>query len=517
MDKVIKFKGIRLVVELIVYVLPLIANAADLIEGVDYNYGNGRGAPIAESVAKYAHKDTALDHFTRRKVKAIQLHSDYFEDLPNDLEKILKADYDVLSMDPIYASGSGEKVKFLTQSGLEKCQVFLINEKFYHYNNSGALILYSSGNAVLDGVTGDIIIMDLQGNIFIHPKEFGYIHHSSFFSQKPVAFAAMVRIKKGEIVHSNLTKDNLNRVTLFPTRVKGSDCMDGLFYYSGHYDPSTGSDQVKNRIKQDALDNFKKELTTKHFRSFNSVFGDGFVSIPGGTYEIGSPPDEKWHEKNERLHSVKLSPFSIKETVVTQEEYARLTGRNPSYYKEAIYDHCPGSLKKIVVKGVKIWVCPEHPVEMVSWDDANAFAQLMSKHDSKYNYSLPTEAQLEVAFRGGTKTAYPTGRDDDHGLRDYIWYHGTRPTKSSPVKSKLANAYGIYRSDTEWAKDYYDGGYAGSTGLDPQGPTSGDCRVVRGGSWGMDARFFRSADRSPHSPHERYKDLEFRLVRTQKS
>ena len=50
--------------------------------------------------------------------------------------KMLKADYDDLTMDPKYASGDGEKIKFLTRSGLEKCQVFLINGKFYHYDDS---------------------------------------------------------------------------------------------------------------------------------------------------------------------------------------------------------------------------------------------------------------------------------------------------------------------------------------------------------------------------------------------
>src|SRR5438067_10517638 len=106
MNTGLKFKGIRLVVGLMIYLFPLIVNAANLIEGVDYNYGNGQGAPIAEVVACYAHKDAALHYFTQRRVEAIEkLHSDLDEDLPIDLEKILKANYDDLSMDPRYASG----------------------------------------------------------------------------------------------------------------------------------------------------------------------------------------------------------------------------------------------------------------------------------------------------------------------------------------------------------------------------------------------------------------------------
>jgi hypothetical protein len=264
-----KFKDVQLVVGLMFHLFPLISNAANLIPDVDYHHGNGKGASFTEgNVAYYWHTGAALDHFTKRRVIAIQQHySDLGGDkvnLPTDLEKMLKANYDVLPMNPVYSSGSGEPRKFFTRSGLERCQVFLINGKFYHYDSAN-LVLYNSGNAVLDGITGDIIVMDRQGNIFIYPKEMGEIHHSSFFSQKPVAFGAMVRIKDGELIGSDFRKDKLGNVTLIPKRVSGYDWPDGLFYYSGHYDPWQGSGQDQERIKQEALENFKKELTTVHF------------------------------------------------------------------------------------------------------------------------------------------------------------------------------------------------------------------------------------------------------------
>ena len=137
-------------------------------------------------------------------------------------------------------------------------------------------------------------------------------------------------------------------------------------------------------------------------------------------------------------------------------------------------------------------------MEKVSWDDAKKFAELLNKHDSKYKYSLPTEAQLEVAFRGGTNTAYVTGRDDEKGLGDYVWYDANSGNQTHPVKSiKFANKFGIYRSSVwEWAQDWYDKDYAGSTGLDPQGPTSGSYRVIRGGGWCNGASYCRSAFRA---------------------
>jgi formylglycine-generating enzyme required for sulfatase activity len=372
----------------------------------------------------------------------------------------------------------------------------------------------NSGNVVLDGVTGDIIVMDQQGNIFIHPKEMGYIHHSSFFSQKPIAFGAMVRIKDGELMRSDSTKDKLEKVTLFPDRIRGFDCPDGLFYYSGHYDPWDGSSQERERIKQNALNNFKKELTAIHspLAEMVKLLNSGFVSIPGGTYEIGSPETDPNHRENEKLHKIELSPFSIMEAAVTQESYARLMGYNPCY---KVQNDCHQSFKEIIVKGVKIPVCADHPVETVSWVDAKKFAELLSKQDGKYTYNLPTEAQLEVAFRGGTKTAYVSGRDDETGLGDYVWYSANSGSQTHPVKSKLANKFGIYRSGVwEWAQDLYNDDYAGSTGLDPQGPTSSFIgRVFRGGGYNTDAQSCRSAVRGGLNEGHGLYGLGFRLVR----
>jgi formylglycine-generating enzyme required for sulfatase activity len=242
--------------------------------------------------------------------------------------------------------------------------------------------------------------------------------------------------------------------------------------------------------------------------------GGQFVSIPGGTYEIGSPPQEASRGSNEKLHSIELSEFSIMDAAVTQESYAKVMGTNPSHFQEQKY--CPQSYKEIDVKGQKIPVCADHPVEMVSWDDAKKFAELLSKQNGKYKYSLPTEAQLEVAFRGGTKTAYVSGRDDETGLGDYVWYSANSGSQTHPVRSiKFANKYDVYRSSVwEWAQDWYDENYAGSTGLDPQGPTSGSHRVFRGGGWGNVASGCRSAFRYVGSSDARRGDLGFRLVRT---
>src|SRR5579871_6585731 len=101
--------------------------------------------------------------------------------------------------------------------------------------------------------------------------------------------------------------------------------------------------------------------TAKHYYE-NLRQISGFVRIPGGQYEIGSPETELNHRDNEKLHRVTLSPFSIMEATVTQEDYEKVTGTNPSY------DQKTGN----------------YPVENVTWIDAEAFAKKKSQNDPNY-------------------------------------------------------------------------------------------------------------------------------------
>jgi formylglycine-generating enzyme required for sulfatase activity len=102
------------------------------------------------------------------------------------------------------------------------------------------------------------------------------------------------------------------------------------------------------------------------------------------------------------------------------------------------------------------------------------------------------------------------------GLDPYLWHSANSNHQTQPVKSKLANAFGIYRSVSEWAADYYDKTYAGSTGLDPQGPPSGWARIIRGDDYGRNACYCRSAYRNFREPEALHWYLGFRLVRALK-
>ena len=159
-----------------------------------------------------------------------------------------------------------------------------------------------------------------------------------------------------------------------------------------------------------------------------------------------------------------------------------------------------------------------HPVSGVSWNDAVAFCEWLSKKEGR-TYRLPTEAEWEYACRAGTTTAYCYG-DDQEGVVEYgnvedatAWEKlgGGLTIESSdgfaftsPVGSFRPNAFGLYDMHgnvSEWCADIFDDEYyAESPKVDPTGPTSGQRRVRRGGSFYLDVPHWRSAARTGDWP-----------------
>ena len=136
----------------------------------------------------------------------------------------------------------------------------------------------------------------------------------------------------------------------------------------------------------------------------------------------------------------------------------------------------------------------DYPVVNVTWYGANEYAKWIGG-------SLPTEAQWEYACRAGSTTAYSFG-DDSDSLGDYAWYSGNGSSKTHPVGQKKSNAWGLYDMHGnvwEWCADWYDS-YSTTAVTDPTGPTGGSYRVLRGGSWGSDASYCRSAFRDYADP-----------------
>ncbi len=214
---------------------------------------------------------------------------------------------------------------------------------------------------------------------------------------------------------------------------------------------------------------------------------------------MGSP------DSNEKLHRVCISQgFEMQTTAVTQLQYYLITGSNPSQFKDC---EKYGPAREPI--------CPNHPVEQVSWDDAQAFIQRLNELQDKCVYRLPTEAEWEYAARGGTSTSYSFGSSTS-SLIAHAWYNKNSNGRSQAVASKKPNSFGLYDMHGnvwEWVQDWY-GEYPKQSVTDPKGPNSGSYRVVRGGFWGDNARDLCSACRGYNGPGNRLSGVGFRLMRS---
>ncbi len=225
---------------------------------------------------------------------------------------------------------------------------------------------------------------------------------------------------------------------------------------------------------------------------------------PPGRFMMGSPCDELGRSEDEEFHEVVLTQgFHIGKFPVTQKQYGALTGQMPSFF-------CGNNL----------------PVEKVSWYDAMAFCEKLTKWEQNagrlpegYVFSLPTEAQWEYACRAGAASALNNKHDlettdgDCPHLNEVGWYLRNSKRTTHPVGEKKPNDLGLYDMHGnvwEWCLDWY-GSYR-EDASDPTGPKTGSYKVFRGGSWESDSALCRSAGRAYVSPSTRNYCLGFRLI-----
>ncbi|MEZ4464780.1 MAG: formylglycine-generating enzyme family protein [bacterium] len=229
--------------------------------------------------------------------------------------------------------------------------------------------------------------------------------------------------------------------------------------------------------------------------------------MPPGTFPMGSPPEEAGRDDDETLRPVTLTrALWVMESEVTQGQWIAVMGEpNPASFK----------------------ACgPRCPVEQVSWLDAVAYANALSKKDGRSacyqvgkgdadllpgctGYRLPTEAEWEYAARAGT--AGPRHGD----AADVAWFDENSGGTTHPVGQKRPNAWGLYDmlgNVWEWTGDWHTLDPP-PPGPDPSGPPSGQSRVFRGGSWESDARRVRAANRFWWGPDVQNRIQGFRLVR----
>ncbi|MEI7686048.1 MAG: bifunctional serine/threonine-protein kinase/formylglycine-generating enzyme family protein [Planctomycetota bacterium] len=249
---------------------------------------------------------------------------------------------------------------------------------------------------------------------------------------------------------------------------------------------------IKKSVPPTETDDQKTE------RIISNSIGMVLVWIPPGRFMMGSPPSEKKRDNNEDEHEVDITKgFWMGKFEVTQEEYTKLMGGNPSKFNG-----------------------PRLPVETVSWNDAREFCRRLSEKEGK-EYTLPTEAEWEYACRAGTKGPFSTGKNLTSGQANYNGNYpypgnakGVNRATTVPVGSFAANGFGLHDMHGnvwEWCEDWYGDNIA-SLLQNPKGPAEGSERVLRGGGFADEARGCRSAIRGRIRPSNPSFGAGFRIV-----
>ncbi len=187
------------------------------------------------------------------------------------------------------------------------------------------------------------------------------------------------------------------------------------------------------------------------------------IKVEGGTFTMGATAEqgEDADIYAKPAHQVTLSSYWIGEAEVTQALWEAVMGGNPSNFT----------------------VDNTQPVEQVSWNTCQEFISRLNELTGR-NFRLPTEAEWEYAARGGNQSQgykYAGSNTLDH----VAWYYDNSDNTTHPVKQKAANELGLYDMSGnvwEWCSDWF-GDYTASAQTNPQGATSGDTKVLRGGSW----------------------------------
>jgi formylglycine-generating enzyme required for sulfatase activity len=248
------------------------------------------------------------------------------------------------------------------------------------------------------------------------------------------------------------------------------------------------------------------------------------VLIPGGTFLMGSPEGEDDGLGRESpQHLVTVPTFFIGRYPITQAQWKAVANwknkvninikPSPAYFKDK----------------------PEHPIEQVSWNEAQEFCHRLSKKTGR-TYRLPTEAEWEYACRADTTTPFHCGETITTELSNYRGTDWEIDQETTLSGSYGRGAQGVFRETTtpvgsigypnafglsdmhgniwEWCQDHWHDNYEGapSDGSPWLSNDENDSRTLRGGSWDFDPWLCRSTCRLDDTSDNRYYAVGFRVV-----
>ncbi len=268
------------------------------------------------------------------------------------------------------------------------------------------------------------------------------------------------------------------------------------------------------------------------------IYNVAMISVPGGEFLMGAPPDEKGRSPNDGpQHRVELSPFQISRCEITRIQFDAAMKQDPSD------TNMPGPREQP----------NDDPVQMVTWYQAVLFCNELSRSSGlppyyrltnerpaqgsdknmydvaipnpySYSFRLPTETEWEYACRAGPEgTGMFCFGDSLKLLDEYAWhYENAGDQLIHPVGEKKANKFGLcdmHGNVAEWCHDWYQESYDDSQLVkDPRGPLTGEKKVVRGGSYFYDWSACRCAARFEgrmRPPFYHHRSIGFRVARYQ--
>lgn len=286
--------------------------------------------------------------------------------------------------------------------------------------------------------------------------------------------------------------------------------------------------------------------------------GAAMVLVPSGTFWMGSRDEDvrkyildckaqlqkdeekcrEWMTPEQPRHQVTLDAFYLDQYEVTNQlfdQFVKATGHQTTAEKEGKafawvegrgWQETNGASWRQPEAGPTVFASDrlQHPVVSVSWHDAVAYCRWAGKR-------LPTEAEFEYATRAGTQTTYWWGNGspgtrqvanvaDESGRNLFatiVTGYNDGFLRTAPVGTYEANPFGLFDMTgnvSEWTSDWFsDSYYATGPARNPTGPSSGEFKVFRGGSWFYVPVYFRSAIRYWDYPSGRYARNGFRCAR----
>jgi formylglycine-generating enzyme required for sulfatase activity len=263
------------------------------------------------------------------------------------------------------------------------------------------------------------------------------------------------------------------------------------------------------------------------------------VLIPAGEFVMGSPRWEAGRKADELPHRVRITrPFYMAACEVTVAQFRRFveetgfrTDAEISPARAIVFGPHPlgangPALEKCSWRNAPFDQGDDSPVVLVSWRDAVAFCQWLSRKEGR-EYRLPTEAEWEYSCRGGTVGRFWSGEEQrtlrrignfrSSNVCDPHWesWDDGHPF-TSPCGTFASNPFGLFDvhgNVREWCADWYgDDYYRRSPSRDPEGPSEGEFRVLRGGSFDLYPASARSANRASCLPGCALFDVGFRVA-----